>query len=146
MKSVTVGLLRVDLEVELLPDVRADNLVVLLAVVAEHFLLGDEGNKESATEWTGARGRRGRTQASMLAPDSQFGSASIEITLHKAGRDVSHRSADVGYSLSGRVALREEDFLDRLDRAPPLARRLVRVGVIPGRVQDRDAHLTRSVD
>lgn len=80
------------LEVELLPDVRADDLVVLLAVVTENLLLG--AMLRSTVSSMGGRGQGGgggRTQASMLAPDSQFGSASIEITLCSYKDHVSSR-------------------------------------------------------
>jgi hypothetical protein len=40
----------------------------------------------------------------------------------------------------------DEDFLHRLDGAPPLRRVLVVVGIVAGRVQDRDAHEAAGVD
>lgn len=72
----------------------------------------------------------------MLAPDSQFGSAREHVSrTGEEGRRTGEHGDDA-----------EEDLFDALHGAPALAGRLVGVGVVSWRVQDRDADVTRRVD
>ena len=76
----------------------------------------------------------------MFAPDSMFGSAAGFASELRAGEKP--RRARTGEH--GDDA--EEDLLDALDGAPALVGALVRVRVVAGCVQDRDADVARGVD
>lgn len=131
---------------------KADDAIILLWVVSEYLLYKQETREAKSASsqrvvdrWSGRERHNGRTQASILAPDSMFGSV---VRYHSTSQS-QLRCRVLG--TSGGLTRQhrdhtQQDLLNTLHWTPSLARRLVRIGIISWGMQDGNAHVSRSID